>query len=95
MDKSNFNKQNLKKSPKGFPPRNNAKPDGNGSWLFWVAMGFMFLIFLSQSNTVTTLTTPKILSYSEFYSLLISNNETGTATINRCFAAFKFSNAPP
>src|SRR3989338_8802382 len=66
---------NLQKNPKGTPPKNNNKQDTSG-WLFWVALTFIFLIMMSQSNTVSRISTPKELSYSEFYSILKENPDT-------------------
>ncbi|OGX40529.1 MAG: cell division protein FtsH [Omnitrophica WOR_2 bacterium RIFCSPLOWO2_12_FULL_50_9] len=39
-------------------------------------MVFIFLIFMSQNETMTSLHLPKELSYSEFYAMLLSNKET-------------------
>ena len=65
----------LKKPRKaGYPPKMPKQPNGN--WLFWVAMVFIFLIFMSQNETMTSLHLPKELSYSEFYAMLLSNKET-------------------
>jgi len=80
MADSNFNKQNFQKPPlkrprKGMSPKNRPKqPDNN--WLYWVALIFLFLFLISQTSTVTTIGTPKELTYSEFYSILKTNNET-------------------
>ena len=79
MDTPNF-KPNLRKPQKGggMPPRNkrsNKQPNNN--WLFWIALGFIFLILMSQSTPVTTIGTPQDLSYSEFYKMLKTNKETG------------------
>ncbi|HCI43956.1 MAG TPA: cell division protein FtsH [Candidatus Omnitrophica bacterium] len=38
---------------------------------------FIFLIFMSQNEPVTSLRAPRELSYSEFYSVLLTNKETG------------------
>ncbi len=66
---------NLSKNPKGTPPKKNGKQD-NGGWLFWVALTFIFLIMMSQSNTVSRINAPKELSYSEFYAILKENTDT-------------------
>jgi cell division protease FtsH len=66
----------LKKPRKaGYPPKMPKQPNGN--WLFWVAFVFIFLIFMSQNESMTSLRIPKELSYSEFYAILQSNKETG------------------
>lgn len=67
---------NFKKPRKGLVP--NKRPrQPNGNWLFWLALGFIFLILLSQTTTVTTISVPQQLTYSEFYSILLTNKETG------------------
>ncbi len=72
-----FNQPQLKKSRKGYPSNKpRPKPD-NGNWLFWVVLLFIFLIFMSQNEPVTSMRAPKELSYSEFYSVLLTNKETG------------------
>ncbi|MFT5387596.1 MAG: cell division protease FtsH, partial [Candidatus Omnitrophota bacterium] len=54
---------------KGNQPANN--------WLFWVVLGFMVLILMSQSNQLPTSNTSEKLTYSEFYAILQQNTETG------------------
>ncbi|EFK97860.1 cell division protein FtsH [sediment metagenome] len=76
MTQSGFNNQGLskkrfRKPQKGFPPKLNQKqPNG---WLFWIFLGFIVLIILSQTESVTNIDTQKKLTYSEFYSLLKDN----------------------
>ena len=48
----NTNRPNLNKNFKK-PSRNhrqNPKQSNNGNWLFWVAMGFIFLIYADRFN---------------------------------------------
>ncbi|OGX27313.1 MAG: cell division protein FtsH [Omnitrophica WOR_2 bacterium RIFCSPHIGHO2_01_FULL_52_10] len=45
--------------------------------MFWVVLLFIFLIFMSQNEPVTSLRAPRELSYSEFYNILLTNKETG------------------
>ena len=74
MPKSNnqrFNKPQRRLSPKNQPKQ------PNNNWLFWITLGFIFLILMSQTSTVSTIKTAKELTYSEFYSILLSNPETG------------------
>ena len=66
---------NFKKPRKGLLPNKRSKQP-NSNWLFWMVLGFIFLILLSQTNTVTTIGVPKELTYSEFYSILLTNKET-------------------
>lgn len=71
-----MNRPNMRRPRKGLPSRNRPKPP-NGNWLFWVAMLFIFLIFMSQTSTVTSIRLPKEISYGEFYAILRDNKETG------------------
>jgi cell division protease FtsH len=64
------------------PPRRNGpgkkgpETPNNGNWIFWLALGFIFLIVMSQSNTMTTTGAIRELTYSEFYSIVKSNKQT-------------------
>lgn len=75
--KPGFQKPLLKKPQKGFLPKNQPKQPQNGNWIFWVLLGFIFLILMSQPNSISTLNSPKEISYGEFYTALITNKETG------------------
>lgn len=68
----------MRKSKKNMPPKGGFKqPNNNGNWLFWVALGFIFLILMSQRSTMTTsMAVPKELTYSEFYTILSNNTTT-------------------
>ena len=72
LHKSDLPKQQFKRSPRGFPPKNQPKQPNN-SWILWVALGFIFLLMMSQN---TSLTVPNIEepTYSEFYAKL-NNHE--------------------
>jgi cell division protease FtsH len=63
-------------NPKGMPGKNRPKQP-NGNWFFWILIGFMFLMLLSQSSPVPPMGTSKEMTYSEFYSLLETNPATG------------------
>ncbi|OGX25103.1 MAG: cell division protein FtsH [Omnitrophica WOR_2 bacterium RIFCSPHIGHO2_01_FULL_48_9] len=66
-----------RKQLKGLSSRRpNRQPNNNSSWLFWIAMSLIFLILMSQTSTVNKISTPKQLTYSEFYSILLKNPET-------------------
>lgn len=56
--------------------RNNNKGPNN-NWLFWVILGFIILIMMSQSTPMPTVTGNDQLTYSEFFAILKENNETG------------------
>lgn len=74
MQNSNTPKKN---SSNKRPSNKNNPKNQNNNWFFWATLGFIFLIFLSQSNPMTTVNAPNQLTYSEFYSILRTNNETG------------------
>ncbi len=42
----------------------------NNNWLFWLVVGFLFLLMLSSTETVTKINTANELTYSEFYAIL-------------------------
>jgi len=75
--KSNFSNSSFKKQPKDNLPLKNRPKQPNNNWLFWVALGFVFLILVSQNENVTTMSSTKKMSYSEFFGLLQTNKETG------------------
>jgi cell division protease FtsH len=76
MEGVGFSKPISKKSRKGYPPKN--RPDQpNSNWVFWVVVLFIFLIFMSQSPTMNSVKASRQMTYSEFYSILQNNKETG------------------
>jgi len=48
----------------------------NNNWVFWIILGFILLMLMSQTNTVSTIGAPNDLNYSQFYSILKNNPET-------------------
>ncbi len=77
MANTNFtNKKNNKNTYKKSRQPKNQPKQPNNNWLFWLALGFIFVIIMSQTSNMNTLSAPKDISYSEFYSLLISNKES-------------------
>jgi cell division protease FtsH len=75
MAKPNLSKPDLKKPQRGFSPKNRPKQP-NSNWWFWVPIFFIFLVLVSQTNNVTTIGTPEELTYSQFYDILVNNQET-------------------
>jgi len=70
-----FRKPPQKKSPnKRYPQKGRPGQQPNGNWLFWIAFGFMLLILMSQNNNISSVGAPTELSYSQFYSMLLENN---------------------
>src|SRR5262245_19242221 len=76
MDNSNLHKPNINKPSRRNMSQRPRRKQPNNNWLFWIVLGFIFLILLSQSNQVSTINAPKELSYSEFYSMLKTNDQT-------------------
>ncbi|MBU4332982.1 MAG: hypothetical protein KKD07_00910, partial [Candidatus Omnitrophica bacterium] len=80
MTNSDFNnKPNPKRPNRRMPPKKDPK-QVNNNWLVWVILGFIALIMLGQTESMTSTSTAKKLTYSEFYSILLSNKETGDIT---------------
>ena len=80
MTNSDFNnKPNPKKPHRRMPPKKDPK-QANNNWLIWMILGFIALIMLGQTESMTTASSAKKLTYSEFYSILLSNKETGAIT---------------
>ncbi len=87
MSKSNYKKSNPPnpsnfqgfkyKSPKKGNPNKKGPDQANNNWLLWLGIGFIFLIFMSQSESVNNMKTAQPLTYSEFYSILKTNKTTG------------------
>ncbi|MBF0479829.1 MAG: ATP-dependent zinc metalloprotease FtsH [Candidatus Omnitrophica bacterium] len=75
--------QDLNKKVPPNPKLNNKngrknRNDNSGSWLFWVLLGFIFLILINQNGGVSKLSAPpKDLTYSEFYTYVKDNKTTG------------------
>ncbi len=71
-----LSKSSPKKLRKIYPPKSRPRQPNN-NWLFWGVLAFLFFLFISQNETMTSLRAPRELSYSEFYGLLQNNKETG------------------
>jgi cell division protease FtsH len=67
---------NTNKKPQKFPSKNRPKPNG-GNWFLWIIILFTILIMMSQSSTMTTMGPSTEWSYSQFYSALKTNKDTG------------------
>ena len=72
-----LNRSQFKKPRRNYPANKPRPQPNNGNWLFWAVLLFIFLIFMSQNESVTSTRAPKELSYSEFYNILLTNKETG------------------
>ena len=56
-----------------LPRRRPNQPNNN--WFFWIILGFILLLVMSQTNT-STVNAPNDLTYSQFYSILKNKPET-------------------
>jgi len=75
MNKNNFNKPRMKRPRKGLPPKNMPKQPNN-NWMFWLVLGFIFLILMSQTNQMATMGKVEELSYKAFYGVLEGEDDT-------------------
>jgi len=74
INKNNFGKPGMKRSRKGIPPKNSPKQPNN-NWLFWLILGFIFVMLMSQSNSMTSVGKYEELSYNAFYKILQGEDE--------------------
>jgi len=70
MTQPSFRKPSRRQSPK--KPKNQQ----NNNILFWIALSLVFLIIMTQTSTMNDISAPQELGYSEFYTILLTNNET-------------------
>ncbi len=69
---SRSNLQRKRRMPSKFKKNT---PPGNG-WIFWLLMGFFFLILFSQPENMARFSEVKEMTYSEFYQLVKDNKDT-------------------
>jgi cell division protease FtsH len=74
-NRKNFNKPRLPRPRKGLPPKNKPKQPNNG-WLFWLILGFIFVILMSQTENMNAVGKVEELSYKTFYSILEGKDST-------------------
>ncbi|MCK5178795.1 MAG: hypothetical protein KAR32_04635, partial [Candidatus Omnitrophica bacterium] len=79
MNKNNFNRPRMPRPKKGMPPNKNAPKQPNNNWVFLVILGFIFLILMSQNDSMTTMGKYQELSYNSFYKIL--EGESGNLRI--------------
>src|SRR3989338_10308211 len=73
--KNNFNKPRMRRPRRNLPPKNTPKQP-NSNWLFWLILGFIFLMLMSQSNSMTPMGRYEDLSYNAFYKILEGQDQT-------------------
>jgi cell division protease FtsH len=74
MQNKNYNNPKNKRGPGKRPNQ------PNNNWIFWLAMGLIFMFVMSQTENLGTINEPQELTYSEFYAILKNNDETGQIT---------------
>lgn len=57
-------------------PRKPNRQQNGSNMMLWVTLFFLFVLLMSQSNTVNRITLPRQFSYGEFYTILQNNVET-------------------
>jgi len=72
INKNKFNKPGMKRPRKGMPPKNLPKQPNN-NWLFWLILGFIFLMLMNQSSSMGKI---EELTYNSFYKILEGEDET-------------------
>jgi len=75
ISKHNFRKPTMRPPRKRLPPKNDLKQP-NSNWLFWLILGFIFLMLMSQSNSMAPMGRFEELSYNTFYSILEGKDES-------------------
>ena len=82
MANSNFSNNKLGspklKRPVKRLPGKNTPQQPNNNWLFWLALGFICLMLLSQSDPMTAVGKSEKLSYNQFYNILEGKDSTRT-----------------
>ncbi|MBF0484415.1 MAG: ATP-dependent zinc metalloprotease FtsH [Candidatus Omnitrophica bacterium] len=77
----------LKKNLPPVNPNSNKKNgrkklnNNSGNWLFWVLLGFIFLVLINQNGGgISKLSMPEELTYSKFFSYVKENKQTNKIT---------------
>ena len=73
MSKNNFNRPRTRRPKKGMPPKKSPQQPNN-NWVFWIILGFIFLILMSQNNSMAPMGKYQELSYNAFYKILEGEN---------------------
>ena len=70
MNKPPFNRPGMRRpSPRRIPPK-NAPKQPNNNWIFWLILGFIFVMLISQNEPMTSMGKHEELSYNAFYRIL-------------------------
>ena len=73
MSKNNFNRPQMRRPKNGMPPKKSPQQPNN-NWVFWIILGFIFLILMSQNNSMAPMGKYQELSYNAFYKILEGEN---------------------
>ena len=71
---------NLPKTPRRNAPRRRRPRQPNNNWVFWIVLGFILLLMMSQTSTMPPSGPIKELTYSEFYQQVKNNPESQQIT---------------
>ncbi|MBP9855594.1 MAG: ATP-dependent zinc metalloprotease FtsH [Candidatus Omnitrophica bacterium] len=69
--------QNTPKQPNIPRPKKRRPKQPNNNWVFWIVLGFILLLMMQKTSTVTPTGPLKTLTYSEFFQQVKSNKDTG------------------
>ncbi|MGE0267259.1 MAG: ATP-dependent zinc metalloprotease FtsH [Candidatus Omnitrophota bacterium] len=67
---------NLNKTPRLNRPKRRRPKQPNNNWIFWIVLGFILLLMMSQTSTITPSGPVKNISYTEFYQDIKNNKDT-------------------
>lgn len=67
---------NLNKTPRINRPKRRRPKQPNNNWIFWIVLGFILLLMMSQTSTITPTGPVKNVSYTEFYQDIKNNKDT-------------------
>lgn len=67
---------NLPKTPRRNAPRRRRPRQPNNNWIFWIVLGFILLLMMSQTSTMPPSGPVKELTYTEFYQQVKNNPQT-------------------
>lgn len=71
---------NLPKTPRRNVPRRRRPRQPNNNWVFWIVLGFILLLMMSQTSTMPPSGPVKELTYSEFFQQVKNNPQSEQIT---------------
>lgn len=64
------------KKPRPNAPKRKRPQQPNNNWIFWIVLGFILLLMMSQTSTMTPAGQIQELTYTEFYHLVKDNKNS-------------------